>query len=88
MVYSEKWYIILYLFAKLIDNQYFIHFTTMCTIQAYFEPYFGNHKIRNSLMLKNMQKIFQGRTPPQNRGSRDPLTPCKLLTFNKLVTQY
>ena len=36
MVYSEKWYIILYLFTKLIDSQYFIYFTTICTMQDYF----------------------------------------------------
>lgn len=36
MVYSEKWYIILCLFTKYIDNQYFMHFTTICTIQAHF----------------------------------------------------
>ena len=35
MVYSEKWYIILCLFTKLIDSQYFIHFTTICTMQDY-----------------------------------------------------
>lgn len=63
MVYSEKWYIILCLFTKLIDNQHFMYFTTICTISGCFELYFGNHKIRNSLMLKNMQKNFSGSHP-------------------------
>ena len=36
MVYSEKWCIILYLFTKLIDSQYFMCFTTIRTMQDYF----------------------------------------------------
>ena len=36
MVYSEKWYIILFLFTKLIDIQHFMHFTTICTMYDYF----------------------------------------------------
>lgn len=36
MDYSEKWYIILCLFTKLIDSQNFMYFTTMCTMQDYF----------------------------------------------------
>ena len=79
MVYSEMWYIILYLFTKLINNQHFMHFTTICTIQDYFEPYFGNHKIRNSLMLKNMQKKFSGSHPTSQSRLQVPLDP--LLTY-------
>ena len=36
MVYSEKWYIILCLSTKLIDSQYFMCFTTICTMQGCF----------------------------------------------------
>ena len=36
MVYSEKWYIILSLSTKLIDNQPFIHFTTIYTMKGCF----------------------------------------------------
>lgn len=32
MVYSEKWYIILCLFTKLVDNQHFMNFTTQRTM--------------------------------------------------------
>lgn len=75
MVYSEKWYIILCLFTKLIDSQNFMHFTTICTIQVNFELYFGIYKIRNSLMLKNMQKKFSGSHPTSKIGLLIPLYP-------------
>lgn len=75
MVYSEKWYIILLLFTKLIDSQNFTHFTTICTMQDYFEPYFGSHKTRNSLMLKNMQKNFSGSHPTSQSRPLRPLNP-------------
>ena len=75
MDYSEKWYIILCLFTKLIDSQYLMYFTTICTMQDYFEPYFGSHKIRNSLMLKNMQKNFLGSHPTPHRRLSVPLVP-------------
>lgn len=41
-----------------------------------FEPYFGSHKIRNSLILKNMQKkIFRVAPPPASGGAYTPCTP-------------
>ena len=43
--------------------------------RAVFEPYFGSHKIRNSLMLKNMQKKFSGSHPLRQPVARVPLYP-------------
>ena len=72
MVYSEKWYIILCLFTKLIDNQYFMHFTTMYTMQDYILEF---TKCRNHLILKNMQKNFSGSHPLRISSARTPLHP-------------
>ena len=63
MVYSVLMYYFNHFLTKLSENQDFKHFTLLCTIQAHFEPYFGSHKIRNSLMLKNMQKNFSKSHP-------------------------
>ena len=61
--------------TKLSENQDFTQFTLLCTIQAHFEPYFGNHKIRNSLMLKNMQKKFFRVAPIWQPEVSTPLAP-------------
>ena len=71
--------------TKLSENQDFKQFTLLCTIQAHFEPYFGSHKIRNSLMLKNMQKkFFRVALHPAQENLYTPCTPCIFLIINKL----
>ena len=75
MVYSEMWYIILYLFTKLINNQHLCTLPLYALCRTIFEPYFGSHKIRNSLMLKNMQKNFSGSHPLRFLAAPHPSHP-------------
>lgn len=63
MVYSALMYYFKHFLTKLFENQDLKQFTLPCTKNPTFEPYFGSHKIRNSLMLKNMQKKILGSHP-------------------------
>lgn len=75
MDYSALMYYFKHFLTKLIENQDFKQFTLLCTIQAYFKPYFGSCKISNSLMLKIMQKKFLGSHPTPHRRLSVPLAP-------------
>ena len=75
MVYSVLMYYFKHFLTKLSENQDFNQFTLQCTMQDYFGPYFGSYKIRNSLMLKNMQKkIFRVAPHPTPEAFRTPRT--------------
>ena len=75
MVYSVLMYYFRRFITKLSENQRFIQFTHIAPKWHAFEPYFGNHEIRNSLNTKNMQKKFFKVAPPSPDGTWGPLAP-------------
>ena len=62
----------------IVSILYILPLYALC--RTIFEPYFGSHKIRNSLILKNMQKkFFRVAPPPDFIGSNTPAPLCKYL---------